>query len=125
LSTTAAWSVLAAKDSSVWLATSAGLNRRKDGQITVYRKRNGLPDDFVEALFEDARGRIWASTLHGLVYFENGRFTSINVVLGAATTWSDHSMFREGLAAVLASQPDMSLVAEASNGQRGAPALGR
>ena len=29
----------------------------------------------------------------------------------------DHSMFREGLAAVLAAQPDMSLVAEASNGK--------
>ena len=29
----------------------------------------------------------------------------------------DHSMFREGLAAILANQPDMSLVAEASNGR--------
>ena len=29
----------------------------------------------------------------------------------------DHSMFRRGLAAVLANQPDRSLVAEASNGQ--------
>src|SRR5215469_17671693 len=29
----------------------------------------------------------------------------------------DHSMFRQGLAAVLAAQPDMSLVAEASNGR--------
>ena len=29
----------------------------------------------------------------------------------------DHPMFREGLAMMLATQPDMSLVAEASNGQ--------
>src|ERR1700722_11832624 len=29
----------------------------------------------------------------------------------------DHPMFREGLAMVLATQPDMSLVAEASNGR--------
>jgi DNA-binding NarL/FixJ family response regulator len=29
----------------------------------------------------------------------------------------DHPMFREGLAALLATQPDMSLVAEASNGR--------
>lgn len=29
----------------------------------------------------------------------------------------DHPMFREGLAAVLATQPDMNLVAEASNGR--------
>ena len=29
----------------------------------------------------------------------------------------DHPMFRQGIAALLATQPDMSLVAEASNGQ--------
>ena len=29
----------------------------------------------------------------------------------------DHLMFREGLALVLATQPDMSLVAQASNGR--------
>ena len=29
----------------------------------------------------------------------------------------DHRMFREGLAMVLATQPDMNLVAEASNGR--------
>jgi len=32
-------------------------------------------------------------------------------------TVDDHLMFREGLAAVLATQPDMSLVAQASNGR--------
>ena len=32
-------------------------------------------------------------------------------------TVDDHLMFREGLAAVLATQPDMSVVAQASNGR--------
>ena len=32
-------------------------------------------------------------------------------------TVDDHLMFREGLSAVLATQPDMSLVAQASNGR--------
>ena len=32
-------------------------------------------------------------------------------------TVDDHKMFREGLAMVLATQPDMNLVAEASNGR--------
>ena len=32
-------------------------------------------------------------------------------------TVDDHPMFREGVAAVLAAQPDMSLVAQASNGR--------
>ena len=55
-------SVLAARDGSVWLGTDDGLNRWNDGQITIYRKQSsGLPDDGVESLFQDDRGRIWVS----------------------------------------------------------------
>jgi len=69
-------SVLAARDGSVWLGTFDGLNRWNRGQITIYRKRDGLPDDFVESLFQDVAGRIWASTPHGVAYFENDRFAN-------------------------------------------------
>ena len=37
---TALGSVLAARDGSLWLGTSDGLNRWNEGQITVYRKRS-------------------------------------------------------------------------------------
>jgi DNA-binding NarL/FixJ family response regulator len=33
-------------------------------------------------------------------------------------TVDDHSLFRNGIAALLATQPDMTLVAEASNGPK-------
>ena len=76
LSNASVSSVLAARDGSVWLGTDDGLNMWKDGQITIYRKRNsGLPDDSVEAAFEDDRGRIWVATRGGVAWFENGRFT--------------------------------------------------
>jgi signal transduction histidine kinase/ligand-binding sensor domain-containing protein len=102
-------SVLAAGDGSVWLGTADGLNRWNNGRITVYRKRSvkantgdansaasepgnpsnvreitgsGLPDDAIEALFQDFRDQIWVSTRRGLAFFENGRFTPVNSVPG-------------------------------------------
>ena len=83
LSNDVVWSVLAARDGSVWLGTRDGLNRWNDGQVTVYRKGNsGLPDDTVESLFQDARGRIWVSDSRGFVYFENGRFIPVSGLPG-------------------------------------------
>jgi signal transduction histidine kinase/ligand-binding sensor domain-containing protein len=76
-------SILAARDGSVWVGTNDGFNRWKDGQITIYRKgTSGLPDDSVEAAFEDYRGRIWVATRRGVGYFENGRFAAVSVPAG-------------------------------------------
>jgi ligand-binding sensor domain-containing protein/signal transduction histidine kinase len=81
-------SVQEARDGSIWLGTASGLNRWKDGQITTYRKGNsGLPDDTVESLFQDNRGRIWVSTPRGVAYFEGGRFVSVTA-LPAGNVWS-------------------------------------
>lgn len=46
LSSRGVFSILAAKDGSLWLGTSDGLNRWNKGQITIYRKRSrlGVPD---------------------------------------------------------------------------------
>lgn len=111
-------SVLAAADGSVWLGTVDGLNRLENGQITVYRKRsvhlparNGLrpanatalpgtereitdpelPDDAIESLFQDEQGQIWVSTHHGLAYFKDGRFTSVNGVPGGVHSFAGDS----------------------------------
>jgi signal transduction histidine kinase/ligand-binding sensor domain-containing protein len=105
LSNNHVWSVLAAMDGSVWLGTAKGLNRWHGGQITVYRKRSaravsesasesdagpapreitdsGLPDDVVESLSEDDRGRVWISTPRAVAYFENGRFHPVSALPG-------------------------------------------
>ena len=82
LSSTSATSVLAARDGSVWIGTADGLDRWKDGRITVYRTRSdpGLPDDLIQSMFEDERGRIWVSGYRGLAVFEQGRFTAVPAV---------------------------------------------
>jgi signal transduction histidine kinase len=48
----------------------------KDGAFTIYTTRDGLPDDFVGTIYEDAVGSIWAGTLGGLSKFKDGAFTS-------------------------------------------------
>jgi signal transduction histidine kinase/ligand-binding sensor domain-containing protein len=100
LPSAAAWSVLAVRDGSVWVGSLDGLSRWHDGQVTTYRTpRNGaanmerrkaangpgreffdsgLPDDGVDALYEDVDGRLWVSTLQGVAYFESGRFTRVS-----------------------------------------------
>ncbi len=79
LSSATATSILAARDGSIWIGTEDGLNRWKQGRITVYRKRThpGLPDDAVQSLFEDERGRIWVSGYLGLAVLEGGKFTLV------------------------------------------------
>ena len=45
----------------------------------------GLPDDSIQSLFEDERGRIWVSGSRGLAAFENGKFTAVSAVPGGFT----------------------------------------
>jgi signal transduction histidine kinase/ligand-binding sensor domain-containing protein len=104
LSSDRIWSVLADRDGSVWLGSSDGLNQWKNGQITIYRKPgstmplrpnqglavrqiidNGLPDNLVQSLFQDGRGRLWVSTLQGVAYFENNKFIPVPSTLHGNT----------------------------------------
>jgi signal transduction histidine kinase/ligand-binding sensor domain-containing protein len=78
----ASWSVMAATDGSIWVGAPDGLTRWKNRQVTTFRKSSGLPDDAVHSLFQDDRGRVWASTRRGLAYFKNGRFVGVNGVPG-------------------------------------------
>jgi len=81
LSNATVLSVLAARDGSIWLGTQGGVNAWKAGQVTIYRKGNRLlPDDAVESLCQDERGRILVSTRGGLAWFENGKFVPLSKV---------------------------------------------
>ncbi|MBV8673911.1 MAG: hypothetical protein JOZ33_10790, partial [Acidobacteriaceae bacterium] len=89
--------VLAARDGSIWTSNSDLLNRWREGQVTVYRGSRkassqgpegeppvreivdpALQGEIMGSLFEDHRGRIWASTIPRAVYFEKDRFVPLN-----------------------------------------------
>jgi signal transduction histidine kinase/ligand-binding sensor domain-containing protein len=147
LPSTPPWSVVAARDGSVWFGALDGLSRWQGGQVTTYRTPgsgssegerrqagsgdarevfdSGLPDDGVGAVFEDASGRLWVSTLRGVAYFENGRFVPVSQLPagrtpaiagdGAGNIWiinESHGLFRVRGGAVVEQVPWATLTLE-------------
>lgn len=99
LSNASVLSVLADRDGSVWLSTRRGLNRWSNGQITVFGDHephaanatagNGqaaglLHGNYAGSLFQDSRGRIWASTLREFGYLEKDQFVALRSIPGGA-----------------------------------------
>jgi signal transduction histidine kinase/ligand-binding sensor domain-containing protein len=70
-------SLVAGADGSIWVATHDGLLHWKDGLVATLTKADGLPDDMVQSLFYDHRGRIWAFTARGLAYSDGSRFVAV------------------------------------------------
>src|SRR5262249_12985697 len=78
--TGAVYSVLAARDGSVWLTTSRGLNRWNDGRFMIYETGTASAQiaNVPYSLFQDDGGRIWAVTSREFGYIENGRLIPIS-----------------------------------------------
>ena len=58
--------LIAARDGSLWVGTDGGLYRFSQGAWVENGTDEGLPGGGVRALYEDARGRVWAGTAQGL-----------------------------------------------------------
>jgi signal transduction histidine kinase/ligand-binding sensor domain-containing protein len=67
LSSASVVSVLADRDGSVWLSTRRGLEQWNNGRFTLFGLLNG---NYAGSLFQDRRGRLWASTLRDFGYLE-------------------------------------------------------
>jgi len=70
------FSMLRDREGALWFGTVDGLARLKDGQDTLFTKRDGLPDDTVHSVYEDAQGTLWIATIGGLCRYRDGRFVS-------------------------------------------------
>jgi diguanylate cyclase (GGDEF)-like protein len=62
-------------DQNIWVAhESKGISQiMPSGQIKIYDKTKGLPDDRLYTIYKDSNNVIWAGTAKGLVRIENGR----------------------------------------------------
>ena len=68
----------------VWVAASNGLSHISGGQqprITTYTTRDGLPDNFLHALYLDRGGTLWLGC-EGLTQFKDGVFTTYSIAEG-------------------------------------------
>ncbi len=70
--------VIQTRDGTIWFGTDGGgLARLKQGSVTIYTARDGLPSDSVASLAEDPSSHLWVTTEGGgLVEFQNGKFSS-------------------------------------------------
>lgn len=58
---------LLVEGSSIWVSTTNGLVRWKDGKTRILNSKNGLPCDSVNTMVRDNRGVLWLSTICGFV----------------------------------------------------------
>ncbi|MGH8029007.1 MAG: two-component regulator propeller domain-containing protein [Arenimonas sp.] len=70
--------LLQSRDGALWIGSSRGLGRRKDGKLQTFHKADGLPRDFILALHEAADGKLWIGTANGAAYYVDGKFTALD-----------------------------------------------
>lgn len=71
--------ILPAKDGSLWIGTSRGLNRWYQGHMERYDMDSGLPGNYIMALYQTADQRIWVGTGSGVAYHHNHEFTALDL----------------------------------------------
>lgn len=66
--------LLVSRDGALWIGTEGGgLLRYAHGQFRSWSTQEGLSNDFVRALSQDAEGTIWAGTDNGLLRMDGDR----------------------------------------------------
>jgi ligand-binding sensor domain-containing protein/signal transduction histidine kinase len=84
-----------ARDGALWIGTEGGGVVRYDhGQFRSWSTKEGLSNDFVRAIFQDAAGTIWAGTDNGLMRFSQGRFGRVDGT-AAIPNISVHSIYQD------------------------------
>jgi ligand-binding sensor domain-containing protein/signal transduction histidine kinase len=92
-------SLASAPNGDLWLGTPDGLDRMRDGKITIFSSADGLADDFVRSLCFDTQGTLWIGTRRGLSSFRDGKFT----------TWTELDGLGSDFIGAMAQSPDGSL----------------
>jgi ligand-binding sensor domain-containing protein/serine/threonine protein kinase len=70
------WALLVDRAGILWIGTSNGGLNRFDAlteRFEAFRKPQGLPNDLVLGILEDAAGNLWISTNHGISRFDSSR----------------------------------------------------
>jgi signal transduction histidine kinase/ligand-binding sensor domain-containing protein len=67
-------SIAALKSGPVWAGGVGALNVIDGNRVSIIDRRNGLPGQFVQTIFEDHAGGVWLGIDSKLYYYEHGRF---------------------------------------------------
>ncbi|MEO7989144.1 MAG: two-component regulator propeller domain-containing protein [Chryseolinea sp.] len=70
------------KEEQLWIGSSGGLHRMflqsKPYKIEHFTQHEGLPNNTIHGILEDAKANIWLSTNHGLVMYDRAKNTFKN-----------------------------------------------
>jgi len=57
---------------NIWICTLSGLNRFDPvtQHFTVFKTKDGLPNDYAQAILEDDKGHLWVSTNNGISMYD-------------------------------------------------------
>ncbi|KFN47131.1 ligand-binding sensor domain-containing diguanylate cyclase [Arenimonas metalli] len=67
------------RDGTLWIGTSRGLLRRKDGSSLVLGEKDGLPREFVLSLFEASDDSLWVGTSNGAGRIRGEEITAVDL----------------------------------------------
>jgi len=59
--------VFASHDGSVWIGAGRTLSRIRDGKVTTWGPRQGLPPEDIQGIVEDAAGVLWVATVDSVL----------------------------------------------------------
>jgi ligand-binding sensor domain-containing protein len=74
------------KKNELWMGSDHGVYRYNQGFFTLLSTKDGLPDNFCSALFEDDDGTIWLATNKGMALYKNGSIKSFTKQQGFKIT---------------------------------------
>jgi ligand-binding sensor domain-containing protein/signal transduction histidine kinase len=87
--------LMVSSDGALWIGTEGGgIARYKGGEFRSWTTREGLSNDFVRVLFQDAAGTIWAGTDNGLMQFKVDHFVRVDDT-PAIPAISVHSIYQD------------------------------
>jgi len=89
----------------IWVCTLSGLNRfdPKTHRFTIFKTKDGLPNDYVQAILEDDKGKLWVSTNNGISKYDpaTNKFRNFTIENGLqADEFKQHSAFRSSTGAL-------------------------
>jgi PAS domain S-box-containing protein len=77
------FSLAAASDGAIWMATNAGVVRRDaNGSTRLWSEKDGLPSPTARSIHIDRSGQVWVGTERGLARIENGSVIAAGPELG-------------------------------------------
>lgn len=71
------------KDGTLWIGKGDGLATIKDGTLTDFTGKDGVPSCWITSFYDAGKGGLWIGTmLTGLILFKDGKFSVIDAKAG-------------------------------------------